>query len=358
MGGSQASVRIGISDVQVPFISGGGEALAKGLVDACREAGYTPEKLTMPFRFSPLSEVERCLRCWEAENFNDMNGYNPDVVIPLRFPAFYVNHRRKVVWLLHQHRAFYDLWDPSAEHTPEEESLRQLVIEKDTFYLSRAEKVYTISRNVSRRLELFNGVHSTPLYHPPPMASKVYHADAEMYIFAPSRLETLKRQWLLIQAAQHLHCPVAILISGDGGQRPQYEKLIETLNLGDRVRLLGRLSADELAGFYSSSLGVFFGPKDEDYGYITLEAMLAKKPVITCSDSGGPLEFVIHGRTGFVVDPTPEAVAEAIESLYANRRRAIELGHGGYTRYEAMGVPSWRGVVSELTRTQEERIGG
>ena len=44
------------------------------------------------------------------------------------------------------------------------------------------------------------------------------------------------------------------------------------------------------------ALGVIFPPLDEDYGYVTLEAMLAAKPVITCTDSGGPLEFVGASR--------------------------------------------------------------
>lgn len=53
-------------------------------------------------------------------------------------------------------------------------------------------------------------------------------------------------------------------------------------------------------------MAVFFGPYDEDYGYITLEAMLAAKPVITCRDSGGPLEFVQQDETGWVVEPDPK----------------------------------------------------
>jgi glycosyltransferase involved in cell wall biosynthesis len=351
-------MRVAIADVQVPFIAGGGEALAQGFVRACREAGHQTEIVSLPFRFMPDSEVARAMLAWEAENFDDLNGYSPDVVVCLRFPAYYLSHRRKVVWLLHQHRALYDLWDASAEKAVEREALRARVVEKDTFYLSRAERVYTIAGNVSRRLEKFNGLSSTPLYHPPPMNGKLYSAAAEAYIFAPSRLEALKRQWLLIRAAQHVRAPVAILISGSGGQRPQYEQLIEELGVGDRVRLVGRLSESELAAYYACSLGVFFGPLDEDYGYVTLEAMLAGKPVVTCKDSGGPLEFVVHDETGFVVDPTPEAVAAAIESLYANRRRAADLGAAGYSRYGALGVPSWQGVVSELIRTAETGIGG
>jgi glycosyltransferase involved in cell wall biosynthesis len=343
-------MRVVISDIQVPFISGGGEALADGLLQACRRAGHETELVTMPFRFSPDSEVVRTVASWEAENFGDLNGYAPEVVICLRFPSYCLSHPRKVVWLLHQHRAFYDLWNAEApDNTPERDAARRCVIQKDTVYLAAVERVYTISQNVSNRMSRFNSLASTPLYHPPPMAGKLYATEAEAYIFAPSRLETLKRQWLLIQAMKYVRAPVVVLISGTGGQQSRYAHLIEQLDLGDRIRLVGRLSADEMAAYYACSLGVFFGPFDEDYGYITLEAMLARKPVITCTDSGGPLEFVVNEETGVVSEPTPEAVAYAIEFLYANRRRASEFGNAGYARYQSFHL-SWDNVASELIK--------
>lgn len=343
-------MRVAIADVQVPFIAGGGEALARGLLHACRRAGHETELVTMPFRFSPDGEVIRKMTSWEVENFDDLNGYAPEIVVCLRFPAYCLSHRRKVVWLLHQHRAYYDLWKPAApENTPERDTARLCVIQKDKTHLAAAERVYTISQNVTDRAVRFTGIASTPLYHPPPMAGKLYFAEPDAYIFAPSRLESLKRQWLLIQAMRHVRAPVSILISGTGGQQSRYKELIERFGLADRIRLVGKLSEEELAGYYACSLGVFFGPLDEDYGYITLEAMLSKKPVITCTDSGGPLEFVKDRETGLVVEPTPEAVAAAIDFLYANRKRAKEFGAAGYARYQALQL-SWDNVVNELIR--------
>jgi glycosyltransferase involved in cell wall biosynthesis len=343
-------MRVVVSDVQVPFISGGGEALADGLVRACRRLGHETELVTMPFRFSPDREVVRAMASWEAENFDDLNGYSPEVVICLRFPSYCVSHRRKVVWLLHQHRAYYDLWNADdSENTSGRDAARQCIIQKDTASLAAVERVYTISQNVSNRLRTFNGLSSIPLYHPPPMSEKLYAMEPEAYIFAPSRLESLKRQWLLIQAMKYVRAPVAVLISGTGGQQSQYAQMIEELDLGNRIRLVGRLSSDEMAAYYACSLGVYFGPLDEDYGYVTLEAMLASKPVITCTDSGGPLEFVVNNETGVVAEPTPEAVAAAIEFLYANRKRAMEFGAAGNARYHSFNF-SWDHVANELIR--------
>jgi glycosyltransferase involved in cell wall biosynthesis len=94
-------------------------------------------------------------------------------------------------------------------------------------------------------------------------------------------------------------------------------------------------------------LAVFFGPFDEDYGYITLEAMLSSKAVITCSDSGGPLEFVEESETGFVVEPEPEQIAERIDYLYSNPSKARDMGRAGRAAYATKNI-SWEHVASQL----------
>ena len=88
-----------------------------------------------------------------------------------------------------------------------------------------------------------------------------------------------------------------------------------------------------------------FPPFDEDYGYVTLEAFLARKPVVTTVDAGGPLEFVEDGVTGFVVDPTPEAIGGAIARLASDAALAQSLGDAGYERARAI---TWDGVVDRL----------
>src|SRR3954452_850214 len=104
-------MRVGIATVQVPFIRGGAEIHAEGLARAVREAGHEAEIITMPFRFGPVREVRRSMDIWESENFEEMNGYRMDVVICLKFPCFYLQHPHKATWLIHQHRAVYDLWN-------------------------------------------------------------------------------------------------------------------------------------------------------------------------------------------------------------------------------------------------------
>lgn len=344
-------MRIAVTTVQVPFIRGGAELLVEGLVKAIREAGHEAEEISMPFRFDPVSEVKRSMDIWESENFEYMNGYRLDLVICLKFPTFYLNYPKKVAWLIHQHRAVYDLWDtPFSEGlsmTVEGNILKKDIIKRDTKTFNAFDKIFTIGKTVSDRLQRFNQISSIPLYHPPKLANYLYAATAQPYIFFPSRLEDLKRQDLLINAMKYVKSPVAVLIAGDGGKKPALQQMIYQLNLSQRVKLIGRITDNEMLAFYAHCLGVFFGSYNEDYGYVTLEAMLAAKPVITCTDSGESLEFVIDGETGCVVKPEPEAIAQAIDELYFNQKRAAEIGRAGFERYHALAI-SWENVIQKL----------
>ena len=75
--------------------------------------------------------------------------------------------------------------------------------------------------------------------------------------------------------------------------------------------------------------------------------MAAKRPVVVTSDSGGPLEFVRDGGTGFVVEPKPRAIASAFDRLAADPAAAGELGAEGRASIE-QAVPDWPEVVARL----------
>jgi glycosyltransferase involved in cell wall biosynthesis len=344
-------MRVAVTTTQLPFMRGGAELHAESLVRELRNAGHESELVTMPFRFQPAEEVLRSMDAWSAEDLARLDCGDVDAVICLKFPTYYLTHPKRIVWLLHQHRAVYDLWqtefDGGVSQTPVGRALREEIVRRDTMALRTARALFTNSATVSRRLERFNGVASVPLYHPPAGWESFYGADALPYIFYPSRLQPLKRQELLIRAMARVRAPVCAIIAGEGALHSHLEHLIERLDLQARVRLVGRISDSEMRAWYAHALGVFFGPRDEDYGYVTLEAMLSSKPVITCTDSGGPLEFVVSGETGFLVDPTPEAIADAIERLHADHSRAADMGHAARRRYDAM-MPSWDVVIRTL----------
>ena len=341
-------MRILLTSSQAPFLRGGAEMHADNLDAALQRAGHAVERIRLPFKFSPESDIARLMAFCEGFDLSAPNGQSVDRVISLQFPGYGMAHPEHVAWVLHQHRAVYELFD-AAQATPALAQLREQVRGFDGRVLPKLKRLFANSHRVAERMAQFNGIAAAPLYHPPPGAEAL-HCGAEWgYVFFPSRLEALKRQDLLIEAARLLRCPVKILLGGTGGQHDRYAQLIERYGLQDRVRLMGSFTEGERVALYAHALGVVFVPRDEDLGYITLEAMYAAKPVITCTDSGGPLEFVVPGETGWVVEPSPQALADAIEALWADKARSRAMGEAGRARVLGLGL-SWDRVVEVLCR--------
>ena len=107
------------------------------------------------------------------------------------------------------------------------------------------------------------------------------------------------------------------------------------------------VSDERLLQLYRAALGVYFGPFDEDYGYVTIEGFAASRPVVTLTDSGGPLEFVRDDETGLVRPPEPKAIAEALDRLAGDRAGAERMGRAGNALVRAE-VPRWPDIVARL----------
>ena len=80
---------------------------------------------------------------------------------------------------------------------------------------------------------------------------------------------------------------------------------------------------------------------------MTVEAFLSRKPVLTTTDAGGPLEFVTDGESGIVAQPEPASVADAIDRLWALPEAKLrEMGDVGHGRVAHIG---WDHVIDRLT---------
>ena len=275
----------------------------------------------------------------------------------MKFPAYALQHESKVVWLLHQFRQAYDLWGTPYQgipNTPDGARIRQIIFNADNLYLNEARRIYTNSEVTGKRLSEFNNISSEILY-PPLIAPELYYCDdADDYVFYPSRISPAKRQTLVVEAMQYVRSRTRLVIAGPPDTPDDLRAVkerIEQLSLQHRIELYPYwISDQEKAAFFAKALGCVYIPLDEDsYGYVTLESFEAQKPVVTCTDSGGTRTVVIDGETGWVVEPHPREIAEAIDRLASDRSHARELGAAGLELVRGMGI-SWDRVVEELLR--------
>ena len=340
--------RIVVAETQVPFVQGGAELHVRALVEQLQRRGYDVEKVAIPFRPQPKSELLAQAAAWRLLDLSTSNAQPIDLLIATRFPTYFARHPRKVAWVIHQHRAAYELCGTpysDFEHTHEDVGVRRRLIELDARMLGECRRVFANAKNTANRLAKFNGVAAQALYHPPPLADRLVAGPYGDYFLVVGRLEAVKRPDLAARAMQHVPVPMRLVIVGDGSQHAVVERAAAEATVSDRVVFVRSAGGDELVRLYSGARGVIYAPFDEDYGYVTLEAFLSAKPVITASDSGGTLEFVVDGENGFVCDPTPEAIGTAATRLAQDASLASRLGNAGRDRARLI---TWDGVVEQL----------
>ena len=379
-----------VAPCPVPYQIGGAENLWRGLQDFLNQ--HTPhqaEVIKLPSREHSFWELVNSYRRF-AEL--DLEGF--DLVVSGKYPAWMVEHSNHVCYMLHRLRGLYDTYHffGLPEHYPTPPAaVRELCGFMEAYSGQRGalaeafERLEAIRDDAAMPPELFafpgpfiravvhylDGIGLAPGavrrygaisatvrdrdgYFPtgadvfvayPPTAVRRLEPRRGSYLFTVSRLDNAKRVELLVRAMQHVTRDVELRIAGGGPE----EAALRALADGDRrVVFCGRVPEAELVRLYAGARAVGFVPYNEDYGYITLEAMLAGKPVITCTDSGGASELVEHGETGLVVEPRPEAVAEAIDRLWSSRRLVRHMGRRARAHGQRV---TWRRVVEQLVAT-------
>lgn len=347
-------MRIAVLHPQTAFVRGGAETHTEALVRALRAAGHEADLVQIAGKWYPPSQLAHQMAVWRSFDISESNGLEVDAVIGLKFPAYLAQHERKIVWLIHQHRTAYELWDhpeyADLKRQDDGAKVRDMVWEADRVALGEAKRVFTNAKNVRDRLWSSLRIAAEPLYHPSRLAEELLEAAVGPlgdYLVFPSRMESLKRQSVAIDAMRHVSTGVRLVLVGRGPDEPKLREQVEHLGVGDRVSFEIGVSDERLLQLYRDALGVYFGPFDEDYGYVTIEGFAASRPVVTLSDSGGPLEFVRDDDTGLVRPPEPKAIAEAFDRLWNDRAGAERMGAAGNALVRAE-VPRWPDIVARL----------
>ena len=187
-----------------------------------------------------------------------------------------------------------------------------------------------------------------PIRGPLPSPAPAGVPDRVLPEFHPQRLPPpgLKRIDLFVEAfARTKNAGLKGIIIGDGPERENLQDLIRARGLEGRVHLLGGSDDETLLSHYARCLAVYFGPRSEDYGFVTAEAFASAKAVVTTDDSGGPAELVKDGESGFVRPPDPARIAETFDLLAESKGLAERMGQAG--RAFVSGL-TWPETVKKL----------
>ena len=163
-------MRILVCHPQPPFMSGGAETHANGLSPRLARADtrgrdrHDPVPVGTTFGAgAPDGALAERLDLREA------NGMSIDLVVAMKFPAYLVNHPRKIIWLIHQQRTAYELWGHPGfgdlSKAPDGSAIRDLVVASDSPRVREAERIFTNSGEREGAARAIPRVRGEVLYH-------------------------------------------------------------------------------------------------------------------------------------------------------------------------------------------------
>lgn len=345
-------MKVLIVNNMAPFIWGGAEELAAHLQKNLVVAGHEAEVLRIPFQWEPATRIPSQMLM--ARSFE---LWNVDRVIALKFPAYLIRHPHKTLWLLHQYRQAYDLFNAGHTNLPEGQigtDIQRLIQNADNETFAECRRIYTNSEITRQRLYTYNGFNAEVLL-PPINDPEIFNGgNTGSYIFAGGRVNGMKRQHLLLEALSQCDRSVKLIIAGPPDtpdDAKTLHQIVEQHGLKDRVKLdLRFLPRQVYADYVNGSAAVAYLPFDEDsLGYVAMEAATAGKALITTTDSGGVLGLVDHEETGWVAEPTAASLAAVMNAVGHDRARTKQYGTAAKEKWLGFHI-DWPSTVEALLR--------
>ena len=157
------------------------------------------------------------------------------------------------------------------------------------------------------------------------LRAQVGKQEGDVLLICVSRLVHQKAIDVVIQALALLSPNIKLLLVGDGDERPVLEKLVQQLQLRERIVFVGKVERDMTAK-YRAIADIFVTPsRTEGLGIAFLSAMAAGLPVIATQE-GGLADFIFDSKKNPDKEPTawavekdnPQQIAEAVKDILAN----------------------------------------
>jgi hypothetical protein len=310
-------MRVLIVDNLTPFAAGANDALAGALQRQLVMAGHAAEVLRLPCQPEPAQRIPSQMLMVRAFELS-----NVDHVIALAFPASLIRHPSKTLWLS----------PPSSPREPAP-ALQQLIRNASRQSAAESRNVFCTSEPGRLQLRDGHGI-AAELLRAPILDPQLYAGGAPgdyIYAAAPSATSGSLE---LLQAMRYADPDVKLIIAGrpdSPAAAQQLHDAVAQLGLQQRVQLdLRPLPEAAHARYVRQAAAVACVGDSAEAGGLALEAANAGKPLITTTAHCASRGLARHRLTGWVVDPDPSALADAINQVF--RHPAWSAAYGAQAR--------------------------
>lgn len=182
-----------------------------------------------------------------------------------------------------------------------------------------------------------------PRYRPADRLLLGLDRDA-FYCITIGPLVLRKRLGLLLDLLVRSSDPkTKLLIVGQGPEEKSLRRHAEKIGLGKRVEFLGPLPDEKKFQYLANCDAYVSVSLHEGFGLALLEAMACGLPVLA-PVMGGQRDYLIHGKTGLVLEPDGEDLLRRINELLDAPEKAIEMRESSRRQAESFFAP----IVAEI----------
>lgn len=375
-----------IAPSPIPFGIGGAEKLWLGMINYINtKTNHQCELIKVPIKENSFWNLI------DAYNkFYSLDVSHFDMIITTKYPAWMVKHHNHHIYLQHCLRGLYDTYHFTSLPTefvskhqkvnqilnlldnPKKTTIKELFsalyelkkdfsVPENTYAFPGAfirKIIHFFDKKAMENIKSFSAISQTVInrkeYFPlNTSVQKVYHPsnleglhnDSYEYFFTASRLDDAKRIEMIVKAYLKSSTKIPLKIAGTGPIENELKKLAKN---DSRIEFLGFISDEKLVECYSKAYAVLFVPYDEDYGLITIEAAMSRKPVLTFSDTGGVVEFIKDQETGLVCEPKISELTKKIDFISENPDLCKEMGE---KVYKTVVDITWKNTIESLLKS-------
>ena len=233
---------------------------------------------------------------------------------------------------------------------------------------TRAHQIITVSEYAKSELISHYGFAPNRLTVTPEAADSKFHREIShnererlrakfrlewSYIWYVGGYEERKNVQFLIRAfaAAHLHDVRLVLAGANAAEQEAIGKIIDALNLGDRVRLVGIVDDEDLAGLYAEAICFVYPSLQEGFGLQLCEAMATGCPTFAARASSLP-EVLGNGGETFTLHDTAELIG-LLQRVVNEPAFRNELVERATARSKAF---SWRNTAERTVEVYRKAV--
>ena len=277
-----------------------------------------------------------------------------DIINPHHYPAPFISvllkklgfTRAKIIWMCHEPMRL--LYDKDKSHWGVSEFGGKVIYYLlspfrwiDKWSIKNVDAIVSNSNSTQAKVKeiykrdsyIVNPGVDPDIFDPSKVVCDKYLTDKKC-LLAVGRLRTRKNFDFLLRVFKKIidiSPDVVLRIVGEGPEKENLIRLIQSLNLEEHMELLSNVPQKDLVKLYKVCNLLVHPTKYEPWGMVILEAMAMGKPVVAISSSG-PKEIIINGQTGYLVDFSPNGFAEKIIDLLDSPQKAGKMGEEGRKR--------------------------